>query len=38
VRLAEEVVLDEMARAGFALIERHDFLPRQYFLVFAPAR
>lgn len=33
-RLTPEQVIAEMARAGYALAERHDFLPRQYFLVF----
>jgi ubiquinone/menaquinone biosynthesis C-methylase UbiE len=35
-RLREAEVVAELADAGFALVERHDFLPRQYFLVFAP--
>jgi ubiquinone/menaquinone biosynthesis C-methylase UbiE len=35
-RLSEDQVVAELADAGFALVERHDFLPRQYFLVFAP--
>jgi hypothetical protein len=30
-------VANELAEAGFALVESHDFLPREYFLVFAPA-
>jgi SAM-dependent methyltransferase len=34
-RLAEERVVAELGEAGFVLAERHDFLPRQYFLVFA---
>lgn len=33
-RLPEEQVIEEMTRAGFALQERFDFLPREYFLVF----
>lgn len=37
VRLPEAQVREELAAAGFALVDRHDFLPRQYFLVFAPA-
>jgi ubiquinone/menaquinone biosynthesis C-methylase UbiE len=37
VRLAETQVRAELAAAGFAAVERHDFLPRQYFVVFAPA-
>ena len=36
-RLSEERVTAELALAGFALAERHAFLPRQYFLVFVPA-
>ena len=36
-RLAPERVIGELAAAGFALREEHPFLPRQYFLVFAPA-
>lgn len=34
-RLRPEIVTLEMAAAGFDLRERHDFLTRQYFLVFA---
>lgn len=34
-RLPEAQVVTEMAAAGFVLAARHDFLPRQYFLVFA---
>jgi ubiquinone/menaquinone biosynthesis C-methylase UbiE len=37
VRLPPERVANELAEAGFALVESHDFLPREYFLVFAPA-
>jgi predicted methyltransferase len=37
VRLSEAQVMEELAAAGFALAEHHDFLPRQFFLVFAPA-
>jgi ubiquinone/menaquinone biosynthesis C-methylase UbiE len=36
-RLPEEQVVAELGEAGFVLAERHDFLPRQYFLVFARA-
>jgi hypothetical protein len=36
-RLAERQVVAELGEAGFALAERHDFLPRQYFLVFVRA-
>jgi cyclopropane fatty-acyl-phospholipid synthase-like methyltransferase len=35
-RIAPERVTSEMAQAGYRLAERHDFLPNQYFLVFAP--
>jgi predicted methyltransferase len=33
-RLSPERVKQEMQAAGYALAEAHDFLPRQYFLVF----
>ena len=33
-RIAPERVKAELARAGYALVEEHGFLPRQYFLVF----
>jgi len=36
-RLPEAQVVAELGEAGFVLAERHDFLPRQYFLVFVPA-
>lgn len=36
-RIAPAQVIGEMAKAGYALAARHDFLPRQYFLVFRPA-
>jgi len=35
-RIAPEAVKQELARAGYALVEEHGFLPDQYFLVFAP--
>jgi SAM-dependent methyltransferase len=35
-KLAMEEVATELAAAGYALVENHDFLPEQYFLVFAP--
>ena len=35
-RIAPERVKSEMERAGYALVQTHDFLPNQYFLVFAP--
>jgi len=34
-RVAPETVKREMAAAGYALASEHDFLPDQYFLVFA---
>jgi ubiquinone/menaquinone biosynthesis C-methylase UbiE len=37
-RLAEEQVVTELEAAGFRLVERFDFLPREYFLVFARER
>lgn len=36
-RIAPEVVEKEMAQAGYRRVAKHDFLPYQYFLVFAPA-
>ena len=36
VRLPEEQVVAEAAAAGFVLVEQHELLERQYFLVFAP--
>jgi len=36
-RLPLERVIEELATARFELREQHFFLPRQYFLVFAPA-
>ena len=36
-RIAPERVKAEMAKAGYVLSAEHDFLPRQYFLVFARA-
>lgn len=35
-RIAPEQVKAELASAGYALVEEHRFLPRQYFLVFRP--
>jgi len=35
-RLSPEQVGSEMRAAGYTLIHQHDFLPNQYFLVFAP--
>ncbi len=34
MRLARESLVDEVTKAGFRLVEEHDFLPVQYFLVF----
>ncbi len=31
-----ETVLDEMTKAGYRLLREHSFLPKQYFLEFAP--
>jgi len=36
-RMAAEQIGAELAEAGFVLVESHDFLPREWFLVFAPA-
>jgi hypothetical protein len=36
-RFTPEQVKSEMAKAGFSLTVRHDFLPRQHFLIFAIA-
>ena len=33
-RIPPEKVTGELEQAGYALVARHDFLPRQYFLVF----
>jgi len=37
-RIAPQEVEKEMRRAGYRRVAAHDFLPYQYFLVFAPAR
>ena len=37
-RIAPEKVKAELAAAGYVLAAEHGFLPRQYFLVFAPGR
>jgi SAM-dependent methyltransferase len=34
LRIRSEKVIAELEQAGYALVARHDFLPRQYFLVF----
>jgi SAM-dependent methyltransferase len=36
-RIPPDTVKQELARAGYAPVMEHDFLPDQYFLVFAPA-
>jgi cyclopropane fatty-acyl-phospholipid synthase-like methyltransferase len=36
-RIAPAQVEKEMAQAGYRRVAAHDFLPYQYFLVFAPA-
>ncbi len=35
-RLTDATIIAELESAGFRLVERFDFLPREYFLVFAP--
>lgn len=37
-RIAPEQVKAELAKAGYALVAEHAFLPRQYFLIFQPRR
>ena len=34
MRIARQALIDEVTAAGFELVEEHDFLPVQYFLVF----
>jgi hypothetical protein len=34
LRIPPERVIAELEQAGYALVARHDFLPRQYLLVF----
>ena len=34
MRIAKQSLIDEVTAAGFRLVEDHDFLPVQYFLVF----
>ena len=34
MKIARQTMLDELEEAGFALLDEHDFLPYQYFLVF----
>ena len=38
VRIAPDRVKTELQGAGYALIQEHAFLPKQYFLVFQPAK
>lgn len=35
-RIEPQRVISELGEAGYALAKEHDFLPNQYFLVFAP--
>jgi SAM-dependent methyltransferase len=37
-RFTPQQIRDELAKAGFAPVAEHDFLPRQVFLVFTPNR
>ncbi len=37
-RSTPEAVTAELSAAGYALVQKHDFLPRQYFLIFQPAK
>jgi hypothetical protein len=37
-RIAPEQVKTELQRAGYALVEEHDFLPNQFFLLFKSAK
>lgn len=37
-RVAREEAIDQFKQAGFRLAKEYDFLPKQYFLVFTPAR
>ena len=34
MRIAKQSLIDEVTAAGFTLVDEHDFLPVQYFLVF----
>jgi SAM-dependent methyltransferase len=38
MKVGDATVEGELRAAGYAIVERHDFLPDQYFLVFAPQR
>jgi SAM-dependent methyltransferase len=33
-RSTPEAIKSELARAGYTLVQEHDFLPNQYFLIF----
>jgi len=35
-RIAPQRVIDELTAAGYRVADRHEFLPRQYFVVFEP--
>jgi len=37
-RIAPAKVKDELKNSGYSLVHEHDFLPRQYFLIFQPVR
>jgi len=37
-RIEPDRVKAEMKRAGFEIVQEHSFLPRQYFLIFQPAK
>ena len=37
-RIEPEHVKSEMKRAGYEIVQEHSFLPRQYFLIFQPAK
>jgi cyclopropane fatty-acyl-phospholipid synthase-like methyltransferase len=37
-RSTPDAIKAELNRAGYALVQEHDFLPKQYFLVFQPAK
>jgi len=34
MRIAKKALIAEVTAAGFRLVEEHDFLPVQYFVVF----
>jgi hypothetical protein len=38
LKVSDAVVESELREAGFVVVERHDFLPDQYFVVFAVQR